>query len=346
MKKTVIYLTLFVLLCSHDMYLKFDSYFFEPNTDVSVKLFNGTFHKSENVINRDRMTDVSLVGNGVRTAVNDGQWREKDSVTILDFKTGESGTWVAGLSTAPNVIDMSAEDFNSYLVHDGVVDMLEWRRKNDSLGADTSEKYSKYVKAIFQVGDKKTEDWNTVLGYPLEFIPLSNPYSLHTGDELQVKLLYKGKALVNQLVYADYVAGKNSHTHKNDHDKDGVHEHNHDDTGEHEHSYDSDGEEGAEPHSHASGEQIRTDAEGILTVKLSADGIWYLRTINLIHSKEPGLTHESYWSTLTFEVTHGHEDNAHVHEGDHEVDIFSYMFWIGSFVVLLGLFFWFNRKKK
>jgi len=317
------------------MYLKFDSYFLEPNSEVSLRLFNGTFHKSENVIDRDRMTDVSLVGNGVRTTVNNGQWREKDSVTILDFKTGEPGTWVAGLSTAPKVIDMSAEDFNGYLAHDGVIDMLEWRRKNDSLGADASEKYSKYVKAIFQVGEKKSQDWNAVLGYPLEFIPLSNPYGLHTGDELQVKLIYKGKALVNQLVYVDYVASKNSHTHKNEHDKEGGTGHSHDDAGEQGHSHDS---EGSEPHIHTSGKQVRTDAEGIFTVKLSADGIWYLRTINLIHSKEPGLTHESNWSTLTFEVRHGHER-------DHEVGLFSYMFWIGSFVVLFGLFFWFNRKK-
>ena len=342
------YLTFIVLLCSHDMYLKFDSYFLKPNTNVSVKLFNGTFDKSENVIDRNRMTDVSLVGNGVRTQVAEAQWREKDSVTILDFKTGEPGTWVAGLSTAPRVIDMSAEDFNGYLEHDGVVDMLAWRRENDSLGADASEKYSKYVKAIFQVGEETSDDWNTVLGYPLEFIPLSNPYTLNTGDQLQVKLLYKGEPLANQLVYANYVASKDGHNHEQSHSHDGgevhTHEQNHDSIDEHEHSH----EEGAAPHQHTSGDQLRTDDNGILTVTLAADGIWYLRTINLVHSEEPGLTHESNWSTLTFEVVHGHTDDngAHTHLDNHEDGIPSYVFWIGSFVVLFGLFFWFNRKKK
>ncbi|MFB9053904.1 DUF4198 domain-containing protein [Formosa undariae] len=339
MKKIFMYLTFIVLLCSHDMYLKFDSYFLKPNTNVSVKLFNGTFDKSENVIDRDRMTDVSLVGNGVRSHVGEAQWREKDSVTILDFKTGESGTWLAGLSTAPRVIDMSAEDFNGYLEHDGVVDMLAWRHEHDSLGADASEKYSKYVKAIFQVGEEKSDDWNTVLGYPLEFIPLSNPYDLNTGDELQVKLLSKGQPLVNQLVYVNYAASKDGHSH------DGSETHTHDQTNDsidelaHSHA------EGAEPHQHTSGDQLRTDKDGIITVTLAADGIWYLRTINLVHSQEPGLTHESNWSTLTFEVVHGHDGVEHAHLDHHEEGIPSYVFWIGSFVVLFGLFFYFNKKK-
>ncbi|WP_434036249.1 DUF4198 domain-containing protein [Formosa sp. 4Alg 33] len=345
MKKICMYLAFIVLLCSHDMYLKFDSYFLKPNTSVSVKLFNGTFQKSENVIDRDRMTDVSLVGNGVRTHVGEAQWREKDSVTILDFKTGEAGTWVAGLSTAPRVIDMSAEDFNGYLEHDGVVDMLACRRENDALGLDASEQYSKYVKAIFQVGDKTSDDWQTVLGYPLEFIPLSNPYSLNTGDELQVKLLSKGKPLVNQLVYANYVASKDGHSHTEPHSHDGgeihTHQQDHDSIDETGHSHG----EGAAPHQHTSGDQLRTDENGIITVKLAADGIWYLRTINLVHSEAPGLTHESNWSTLTFEVVHGHDESEHSHL-DHEDDgIPSYVFWLGSFVVVFGLFFMFNRKK-
>ncbi|MEM0933853.1 MAG: DUF4198 domain-containing protein, partial [Bacteroidota bacterium] len=74
-------------------------------------------------------------------------------------------------------------------------------------------------------------------------------------------------------------------------------------------------------------------------------GIWYLRTIHLVNSEEEGLTHESNWATLTFEVTHDHGvDKTHSHS--HEEEGFpTYLFWIGSVMVLGGLFFWFNRKK-
>lgn len=67
MRKLLPLIVAFVLFISHVMFLKFDSYFLQPNTDTTIQLFNGTFAKSENVITRNRMIDVSLVGNGDRT---------------------------------------------------------------------------------------------------------------------------------------------------------------------------------------------------------------------------------------------------------------------------------------
>lgn len=333
MKKRLFAITAFLLFSSHDMYLKLDTYFLEPNTEASIQLFNGTFDKSDNVIDRKRMIDMSLTGNGERSQVNASQWSEKDSVTLLDFTTGEPGTWVAGISTAARSIEMQAEDFNTYLEHDGVLDILDFRRDNDELENNAVEQYAKHVKAIFQVGDKRTDDWQTALGYPVEFVPLNNPYDLNTGDELQVKLLANGEPLADQLVYVDYRATVEGHSHEN---------------GEgHSHSHDAE-----EDHQHTSGSKLRTDDNGIVNVKLEADGIWYLRTINLVKSEAPDLTHESNWATLTFEVTHGHGEDTHSHGEDthtHEEaadnGIPSYVFWIGSFVLLGGLFFWFNRKK-
>ncbi len=49
---------------AHDLFLKFTSYFLQPNTQVSVSLLNGTFTQSENAVARDRMTDVTVVGKG------------------------------------------------------------------------------------------------------------------------------------------------------------------------------------------------------------------------------------------------------------------------------------------
>lgn len=275
------------------------------------------------------MSDVSFIGNEKRSQVKDAQWSEKDSVTVLNFKTGKTGTWVAGVSTDPQNIEMTAEDFNNYLEHDGVVDMLDNRRKNDKLENDAVEKYSKHVKVIFQVGDKRTNDWQTEMGYPIEFIPLSNPYDLNTGDELKVKLLRNGEPLADQLVYTGYE--ETGHGHSHDQDSKEVADHSHEQT--------------EEDHQHTSGTQLRTDSNGIVNIKLKADGIWYLRTINLIDSEESGLTHESNWATLTFEITHGHGKDSHVHINENEVGIPSYVYWIGSLILLGGLFFWFNGKK-
>ncbi len=334
------------------MYLKLDTYFLQSNTPATIKLFNGTFDKSENTIDRNRMVDVSLVGNGNRLRVDTTQWREEGGTTLLDFTTGEAGTWVAGVSTRPRNIEMTAADFNGYLEHDGVLDMLEWRRKNNTLDQDAVEKYSKHVKTIFQVGENRTNDWQTNLGYPIEFIPQSNPYDLHAGDKLKIKLLWQGEPLADQLVYVGLQETEHNHSHADGTDH--KHEHSHDDGNNHEHSHEHE-QTGAteEDHHHHAATQVRTDADGNLTVNITKDGIWYLRTIYLTHSEEAGLTHESNWATLTFEVghEHSHADGTHSHaEGHHHAEdgsIFGfpgYVYWAGSFVLLLGLFFWFNRK--
>jgi len=295
MKKLLFLLLVVVLFSSHDMFLKLDTYFLQPNTAATIVLVNGTFAKSENVIDRNRMIDVSLIGSGERFPVDTTQWSEKEEMTLLDFQTGEAGTWVAGVSTRARNIEMAAASFNDYLAHDGITDMLDWRKKNDALKQDAVEKYAKHVKTIFQVGDKTSDDWQTALGYPIEFVPLSNPYKLHVGDALPVQLLLRGEPLANQIVTIDAASMAHDHAHAEDHD----HDHDH----------------AEEDHQHDDGTQVRTDAEGKLSVKLSQEGIWYLRTIHLVESTAPGLTHESNWATLTFEIGHGHshDDEAHTH---------------------------------
>ena len=296
------------------MFLKLDTYFLKPNTSTSLQLFNGTFEESENVIDRNRMLDASILSNGVRTKVNESQWTEKDSITFLNFKTGDEGTYVAGISTKARSLEMSAESFNDYLEHEGIYDMLEWRKNNGALDSNAIEKYSKHVKTIFQVGATKTDDWQTALGYPIEFIPLENPYNLNTGDSLAVKLVLHGKPLANQLIYADYYADEKGHSHETE-----------------------------ETHSHAIGQKLRTNADGIAKAHLSADGIWYFQTIHLVNTQEEGLTHESNWATLTFEVTHAHGEDTHTH--GHKISK-KYIFLIGSVLLIGILFFWFNRKNK
>ncbi|OZV68481.1 DUF4198 domain-containing protein [Winogradskyella aurantia] len=342
----------FVVLCSHDMFLKLDAYHLQPNSKAVLQLFNGTFEKSDNVIDRNRMLDVSLVGNGKRTAVDSSNWFEKNDITFLNFTTGNEGTWVAGLSTASRDIVLKADDFNAYLKSDGVLEVLENRKKTNTLNDDAVEKYAKHVKTIFQVGDKLSNDWSVNLGYPLEFMPLQNPYDLHPGHNLEVRLLYNGEPLINHFVYVgtDATAKKEETTHS--HDGEAAHSHSHDNSE-------------ASEHQHPSTKQFKTNKEGIVSIEINTQGTWYLRTIKMIESADPKLTHESDWATLTFGIgaghnadhshdevqehehgadTHTHDASTHTHEAHTDDGFPTYIFWMASIVVLGLLFFWFNRK--
>ena len=325
MKRTFFGLLTIILLSSHDMYLKLEEYFLEPNKNAVIELFNGTFERSDNVITRDRMLDVSLVGEGERTYPDTSAWFEKEKATYLNFTTGAAGTWVAGVSTKARDFGMSAQDFNDYLEHDGVLDMLETRKVNGTLNDSAVERYSKHVKIIFQVGKELTNDYKTELGYPIEFIPLQNPYDIHPGHKLPVKLLFNQQPLANQLVYVGSKAAAKEHTH------DG-HTHSH---------------EGETDHEHDELLQLRTDNQGLIEVPISSQGVWYIRTIHLVKKDEQGLTHESNWATLTFAVGSGHHhehDHSH-HEHSHEEGIPTYVWGLVSVLAVVVLFFWFKRQK-
>lgn len=335
MRKPFYLLLALILLCSHDLYIKMETYFLQANQKATLSLYNGTFETSENIITRDRMLDASVVAQGKRVAIKPDQWKDQDStITQLTFNTGEAGTYVVGVSTKAKNIALPAKEFNSYLEHDGVLDMLEQRTKDGLLDQDAVERYEKHIKAIYQVGDIKTKDWSTVLDYPLEFVPQANPYEKYSGEKLEVQLLADGKPLSQQLVYADYIQSAHAHTHSDhDHEHDGE---NHSHTNaEHDHKHES--------HTHTGGQQLRTNDQGKVLVDLPEDGIYYLRTIHMTKvSDNDSLTHHSKWATLTFEVSHKHGPNTHMH--DHEEGIPTWVFVLGSLLIIGLLFFVFRKK--
>lgn len=254
---------------AHDMFLVVDDHDLPPGSEVTVALYNGTFDQSENSIDRDRMRDVSIVdGSGWVSQPDDDQWRDQDDMSLLTFETGEPGTYVVGVSTRPRDIELSAEDFNDYLRHDGVLDVLAAREEAGILDRAATERYSKHVKTILDVGEASGEAWKQALGYPIEVVPGSNPADLCAGDRLEFKVLADGAPVAGQLVYASYAGFRGP----------------------------------ADDGGHSEAFSTRTDARGVAGVELTTEGRWYLRLIRMVEVDEPGLDYESNWATLTFEV--------------------------------------------
>lgn len=187
---------------AHDLFLKLDTYFLEPHTRVRIPVLNGTFTKSENFVAPERLADITLVSAKGRTKLPpSAAWRPgPDNSSLLTVELGDAGTYVAGASTRPRELELTAEQFNAYLQEDGLPDVLEARRADNELGLGARERYSKHVKAIFQVGEARTEWFGVVLGYPAEIVPLENPYTLGTGASLRVRCLVDGRPVANQTV--------------------------------------------------------------------------------------------------------------------------------------------------
>ena len=255
-------LLLAMVVRAHDMFLKFDSFFLAPNAQVEVRLLNGVFDKSENVILRERMRDVSILGPGGLSHPAESDWRDDDTTSVLRLRTGGPGTYVVGTSTRPSQLSMTADDFNEYLKLEGVIDTFAERKKLGQLGVAATERYSKHVKAIYQVGDARTDTYRTPLGYPVEMVPQQNPYQLKIGDTLAVLCLRDGKPVANQYVLYGVEAPKAKYTQL----------------------------------------ETRSDKDGVVRVPLTGAGRWYLKYIHMTPINEPPVNYESRWASLTFEV--------------------------------------------
>ena len=252
---------------AHEMFLKAAESVVAPNSDTVVRLINGTFVQSENSISRDRMANVSIMANDVVTNPPDTDWYDDENSSYLKYRTGEAGTYVIGVSTRPNMIKMMPEDFIAYLKHDGVLDLLETFEQENEL-TEVRERYSKHVRTIVQIGDKKTADYANQLNYPVEILLDQNPYELKFGDNLSFRVLVNGKPAANQLVRASYEGF-----------------HGHDASGGHFNSYD-----------------LRTDNDGRASFLLNNKALWYISLINMQKIDDPEADYESNWATITFQI--------------------------------------------
>lgn len=189
-------------LLAHDLFLKLDTYFVAPNRDVRVLVLNGTFTESEAPVARSRLTDISVVSADGRARLDTTAWTVAGDSSWLAMRTAGAGTYVLGASLRTTVLELTAEQFNAYLREDGLTDVLEARTRNDELDRGARERYAKHVKAIVQVGERRTDTFGAVLGYPAEIVPLTNPYRLEVGDDLRVRCLVDGRPVRGQTVFA------------------------------------------------------------------------------------------------------------------------------------------------
>ena len=252
------------LVWAHDLFLKLDSYFLEPHAGVRIPVLNGTFAKSEGFVAPERIADISAVSPGGRTRLSPATaWsRGSDSTSLLSLELGAPGTYVVAVSTRAREIELRAEDFNAYLEEDGIPDVLAARRRDNELGKGARERYSKHVKAVFQVGQPRSAGFSVVLGYPAEIVPLENPYAIGRGTTLRVRCLVDGRPTENQMVLWG-------------------------------------GERDGQALTQRS---ARTDSNGVAAVTLDAAGRWYVKFVHMVRAAQPGLDYESTWATLTFEI--------------------------------------------
>lgn len=250
---------------AHDFFLRPSVTDVPADTTITLVAYNGTFSRSANAVERDRLVSLVAVRDGAVSPLPREQWTTApDSTARLALSTGAPGTLVVGAETAPRVLALPAADFNAYLADDGIPDELAARRRDGTAANGSRESYAKGVKTILRVGGRSGRGFDAVLGHAAELVPLDDPTTLRRGQVLRVRALGAGQPLARQLVLAG----------------------------------------GRQPSgARIPVQSVRTDADGVARIRIAQGGHWYVKFIHMRRAAAGDtLTHLSRWASLTFGV--------------------------------------------
>ena len=121
-----------------------------------------------------------------------------------------------------------------------------------------------FAKAVFHAGKPGGNAFKAVLGQTIEIVPQKDPCLIKNGDYLPIKVLFKGKPLAGEFVYATYIGFS---------------------TGE-DYAY-----------------TTRTDHNGVARIRILNPGIWWLKVpYKRPHENKAECDIDQYATIMTFEV--------------------------------------------
>lgn len=175
---------------------------------------------------------------------------------------GRAGSLILSAHTSPNFISLEPGKFLDYLKDEGLAEVIRWRSDHREDKKASRERYSKFAKAIL-VSGAPDDSYKQALGFPIEIVPEANPYTLHAGSRLPVRVVFRGKPAPGLQLEAAWADGGKSKT-------------------------------------TVIG---RTDSEGRISVPLAATGKWPLHSLLMERCAELAVADwESFWASLTFEI--------------------------------------------
>lgn len=246
---------------AHDMYILPGS--FRPAKGELVKAgfhVGDSFPDSEVSGRIERLVNPRLLWQGGEVAF--GNLRVEGKRDVADVRVGGSGNLIAAVQTKPTLIELEPKKFVEYLREEGLAEVIAWREQHGESGKPGKERYSKFAKSLLLSGAPNGFATN-VVGLTVEIVPEADPYEMKVGDQLPVRVLFRGKPAGGLQLEAAWASASGNKTVV----------------------------------------VGRTDTEGRIRVPLQTAGRWRLHTIKMERCSEPAVADwESFWASLTFEI--------------------------------------------
>jgi uncharacterized GH25 family protein len=180
------------------------------------------------------------------------------------FEPEQDAIYTVGYFSGADLADLDAEKFNTYLKKEGLEHALKIREDSGTENERGREFYSRCAKTLVKSGDgTDVSAMSTVIGYPLEIVPLNNPYELQSAssnNKLRIKILYDSEPISGLAVFAFNAANPKQQ------------------------------------------QRVATDSNGEATLEINSNGTWLIKAVHLFEIENDKAEWESFWASLTFRL--------------------------------------------
>lgn len=202
MKHALISIAIVGSLCgiagAHEFWIEPETHRTEPEAVVRVGLRLGERFLGEVFRRDDALIDkfVSAGPESEQRIVG----RSGAPISFARFDT--PGLYVLGYRSRRTHHEMDAARFEAYLKEEGLGAIIPQRAKLNESSKRGREVFSRCAKSLVLAGTSHKDGYNRKLGFPLEIVPESNPFTLKPGAKLPVRILFNGKPLKGAKVVA------------------------------------------------------------------------------------------------------------------------------------------------
>lgn len=235
---------------AHDLWLEVRDYTPEVDDDITFTLGYGHYLPAREFMDKKDLEEIYMID-------QKGNKVDIKSYSDVEFKVDKplkkKGTYLIAAKKKGGFFTKTTEGYKRGQTKKGLKNVIKCT-------------YSvKCSKAIVNVGKAGGKIFSEILGHDLEILPLSDPGALAQGDYLPIKVIFKGKPLASNHVFATYVGFS---TEKN-----------------------------------TFAYATKTSKEGIAKIKMLKSGVWLITTYHIYAYPNPKECDQyKLTSSLTFEI--------------------------------------------
>ncbi|MFK7996816.1 MAG: DUF4198 domain-containing protein [Granulosicoccus sp.] len=183
---------------AHDFWIETDNFSPSRGENVAVSLHFGVgFDSNTFPYTQALIDDFSVTDERGRRTITSTQGSDPAAAI-----KATAGAQLLGYQSKPQFIELDAATFDVYVEEEGIEYIRAERERRGESKAPAAENFIRCAKALIQNGDSTQDIYRHKLGYTLELVPLSDPYKLRRGENIDFVVLYQGKPTEGLLVQA------------------------------------------------------------------------------------------------------------------------------------------------